>query len=348
MDKPVVPTAAAAPPAPGPASPVAAAPAPKTVTRVAKVPANLSAPSLAMSAELLGRLTEGTVVIYDPVHGAKQKRIPLKSPRGIGALRDGSLVVFDAKEPGAVEVVHIKKGGAKKVYPATMRSTGDELLRVLPHESRADELWVLTPGSNPSLYGARLALVDGELDFTETLHPPAAALQSLTALADGSLYFLDGMALVSPLPKGKKIALSPELPAPVHLAAGADKDHAFVSTSDGAIHYLDLHGDTAKSVARIAPQPGTVYALAGAGGRVATILVDDSPSQALRFTLAVFDESGKPLLRETLGQLPQRPPVPPVSLVMTKGLVALGDAAHLAVYDLATGKRKLSDGGKAN
>lgn len=336
----------ASPPDVSPPAPIAAPASaqPAAQVEVAQVRPNREPPTLAFGQHLLGQLTEDVVVLWDVKRCAKVKKIPAKTPWGIGALADGSLLFVEMSGSAKVKVTHLEKGGVRKTFPAILRRSEQDRFRMLANPKDASAFWILTPERNPSLYAAQLALLVGSLKFTDILHPPSAANDSLIALPDGELLFVEGRQLKSPSDGGRALTLPPEVGFPIHLAPGGDKDHLYAATWEGALHRLELGKSDVRSTMRIA-MGAKVYALDGAAGRVAALLVEDPLPWTLRFSLVVFGTDGSELLRQELKWLPSRLPVEPISIRLSaEGHVAVGDGRRLAVWDVATKKVCISDG----
>jgi hypothetical protein len=312
------------------------------------VTAHRGAPSLALGSSWLGQLTDDAVILWDAAKLTRGKRIPLKNPRGIGVLADGSLLAIGAPEPGSAKVVHINKSGTTKAYPATMRTATDALSRVLPHPS-GQAFVVLPPGSEVTLDSYKLALLAGELELLDSRKLPFAAPRSVTAMPDKTLLFLDGTRLQPVDPSRSEALLPIALPAelsPAALIGPGTKGQVFVATEQ-SVSRVEITGGQARATASISTGGRTVYALDSAGDHCAVILVDQS-KPVLAWSLVVYGAGGKELLSKELPFMPARTPAEPHTVrVGASGIVAVGNARHLWAWNVATGQQLLRDGADA-
>lgn len=326
------------------AAPVDSLAHPTTMTQPARIGPNFGAPSLAFVDHQLGQLTETGLVLWDMNKMVRERRIPLKNPRGLGTLNDGSFLALGAPEPGHISVVHIPHGGhTVKTYPATLGSDLSSLSRILARG--AQQFWVLVPGADPSLNSFKLALLEGELELLDSRPLNAAAARNLSALAGGEIGYLEGGILHVLSTSERTYQLPAEASGAVFLAGGPGKDRVVVAGERGPLYVVGLAGPAATIERKMEIGGALIHSLDSNGGRVAVLLVDYTPPMAAHWSVVVFASDGKELLRRDVPSLPARAPATPHFVrLSSSGLLALGNQSHLLVMDIATGKERLRDG----
>lgn len=324
-----------------------AAPLPGS-TRAARIGPNFAAPSLAFGDRRLGQLTPQGLVVWSLDKMTRMLSVPIKNPRGLGTLADGSLLAFGAPEPGRIQVIHIPNGGGtKKSYPATLGSDLTALSKVF--QRGAKQFWVLVPDATPSLNSFKLALLEGELELLESRPLEATASHSLTALPNGVLAYVEGGNLQVLTEPPRTYQLPAEVSHAAFLAPGQDNQHVVVAGLEGPAALLALPmaetSGTATVVHKFETLGLTVHSMDSAAGRVALLLVQHTPPEPARWTVVSYGADGKESLRQIIPWLPDRAPAEPHFVrISSTGLLAIGNQRRLLVIDPATGKELLRDG----
>lgn len=211
--------------------------------------------------------------------------------RVLGGGPDAVVVVQDPAAKAA-RLTRVQ-GGALKDVPAEYASTF------------AGAAFAYAPSPDRLLIGSRGALqlfkVGAQVEVAGRVEWKADQLATVTGLADGVVYG-EGGGIVRIGPGDQRAAFTSPIGTPLHLAAGADRDHVW-ATSDGAVALLALAGDAATVVHKV-DLPG-VYHLASVDGAAAVLSVTMKGAAWETLTLTVIGADGAVRWRKVL-PTPQR------------------------------------------
>lgn len=239
--------------------------------------------------------------------------------RVLGGGPDAVVVVQDPAAKAA-RLTRLQ-GGALKDVPAEYASTF------------AGAAFAYAPSPDRLLIGSRGALqlfkVGAQVEVAGRVEWKADELATVTGLADGVVYG-EGGGIVRIGPGDQRAAFTSPIGSPVHLAAGADRDHVW-ATSDGAVALLALAGDAATIVHKV-ELPG-VYHLASVDGAAAVLSVTMKGGVWETLTLTVIGADGAVRWKKLL-PAPQR-----------QDAAVAGGSGHVAVVlDGALHVFKAADG----
>lgn len=225
----------------------------------------------------------GDAVVRTPLAGGASTTVEVPDPvRALGAGPGGAVVVAQDVGKRVARLLRLPAGGAapievKAEYASSFANAA------FVYAPSADRLYVAS-SSSLGVYkiGAMVEIAGAGIAWK------ADQLATVTGLADGVVYG-EGGGLVRIGPGDQRAAFTSPIGSPLHLAAGADRDHVW-ATTDGAVALLALAGDAATVVHKV-DVPG-VYHLASFDGAAAVLSVAMKGGAWDAVTLTVIGADG--------------------------------------------------------
>jgi len=302
---------------------------------------------IAFGSGRLAQLGQKELVVRTTSDFAVVLKTPVREPRAVAELADGSLIAADADA-----LYHLERDAkALKRYPRVVFLPGSLLL---PDRKVATNIWVLHT-LKPSLYHHVLEASDSPLlPFGDVSELGPMVRGGFAAMKDGSFLYASEGALSRVFPKGKKSSFKlPAREATVQrLLITRRIDQAWCVWSNGLIELM-----------QVAPQfqsirswklPSNAYDVASNDRYIAVLRWDRDAAKARRWSLAILDEKGE--TRRSL-EVPSEPApghgndwVQTVTrdktLVLStrEPVVAVGGVTSLLVWSIETGKSLLAEG----
>lgn len=237
---------------------------------------------------------EGDALMSRPLGGgAPVTHTRVAAPvRVLGGGAAGAVVVAQDLAAKSARLMRLDHGAIKEV-PAEYVSTF------------TGAAFAYAPAADRLLVGSRGALqlfkVGAQVEVSGRVEWKADQLATVTGLADGVVYG-EGGGIVRIGPGDQRAAFTSPIGSPVHLAAGADRDHVW-ATGDNAVALLALAGDAAAIVHKV--ELPSVYHLASVDGAAAVLSVTMKGGAWETLTLTVIGADGAVRWRKVL-PTPQR------------------------------------------
>lgn len=287
-------------------------------------------PALVYGRGVLGQLSAGALVVWDTATWTSA-RVPVEGARGLGALRDGALLVVDAPASlaGQVRLQQVAAGQVTATQGAIPAGLGGPV-------------WVL-PGAEPAQLSllsfaspATLAQVDLSLQplLQRVVRLSGYDAPVAVGLDDGAALLPVGGGLQRIGPDGavRDLPLPDAAQAPTLLAPGGPGALWLTTRAMGPQRLLLAPTPQVQdAVSTDAP----VFHLAGdALGTAALLLAQDPATNTATWRLSV---QGAPGTWQTPIERPQR--AADTWVALSAAQVAVGGAAGFGVWDRATGAR---------
>lgn len=303
-------------------------------TKVSKLAPQSGATRLVFAAGGLAQLGDAALALWDTATWRSQS-LPLQSPKGLGRLSDGALLVLDAPATfhGELRARRLPTLTAEPQEYRGFASAAPFLPSFVLQGEDKDSFVLVFFGSGGCVTRVRLE-AGGRLSARGVHALPGVDGEAAATLEGGAAIYpwsgalrrvgVDATVGEIPLPDG--------LAAPRHLVAGPP-GQVWLSTQDGRLALL-APGSKAPVVWQ-AQTGGGVFHLAAHGSTAAALLVDpEAPRDRQTWQLAVFEASSGPLWRQPLAA----PSLPSQTFVaLSDKLVVVGGPEALAAWDSKTG-----------
>lgn len=225
---------------------------------------------------------DGGAVMSRPLAGGAASALTTSTAptRVLGAGAGGPVAVTHDRTANLATLVRL--AGAKPVELAAEYAS-----------TFADAAFAYAPSADRVLIASRGALqwfkVAAKVEVAGRVEWKADQLATVTGLADGVVYG-EGGGIVRVGPGDQRAAFTSPIGSPVHLAAGADRDHVWASSAD-AVALLALAGTDGTLVHKL-ELPG-VYHLAAVDGDAAVLTVTMKAGAWDGLALTVIGRDGK-------------------------------------------------------
>ena len=215
-------------------------------------------------------------------------KLPVRDPRAVADLADGSLLAADADA-----LYHLERDAKTvKRYPRVVFLPGSLLL---PDRKQATNIWILQT-LNPSLYHHVLEASDSPLlPFGDVFELGPMVRGGFVAMKDGSFLYASERELSRVFPKGKPSRFKlPERGATVQrLLTTRRIDQAWCVWSNGSIELFQVAPQFASI--RSWQLPSNPFDVASNDRYVAVLRWERDAQRARRWTLVLLDEKGEKL-----------------------------------------------------
>jgi hypothetical protein len=302
---------------------------------------------IAFGSGRVARLGQNELVVRTTSDFAVVLKAPVREPRAVAELADGSLIAADGDA-----LYHLDRGAkALKRYPRAVFFPGSLLLS---DRKGAANIWILHT-LKPSLYHHVLEASDSPLlPFGDVSELGPMVRGGFVAMKDGSFLYASEGELSRVFPKGKRSSFKlPAREAKVQrLLTTRRIDQAWCVWSDGSIELMQVAPQF--SSIRRWQLPSNAYDVASNDRYVAVLRWERDPAKARRWSLVILDDKGE--TRRSL-EVPNEPApghgndwVQTVTrdktLVLStrEPVVAVGGVTSLLVWSIETGKSLFSEG----